>query len=89
LLETSARTDDNLVRLKLQPYLKQPSWTVVHVFVSPGYTLQAGRKLLTISALNIHADQEEFLRLFQEVDRQCGNLRGMGLGLRELKRVPG
>jgi hypothetical protein len=90
IIETAVRTDnDNAIRLEPKDSPEQPSWTVVHFFVSPGDTLQADTKLLTISARNIYVDKKKFLELFLDVVRLCGSVRGMGAGLRELKRVPG
>lgn len=85
LIETSARAN-NLVRLELPADWGQQSWTIAKVYVRPGDTLEAEGKLLTISALNIRAEQEEFLKLFYDVCREDSKVRHKAVMLREAVR---
>lgn len=82
MIETTA-TQNNIMKLELPPDYEQPSWTTTKIYVRPGEVLRAGMKVVTISAMNIRAEQGRFFKLFQDVHRQLGKIRDKALYLKE------
>jgi len=82
MIETTA-AQNNIMRLELPPDYEQPSWTTTKIYVRPGEVLRAGMKVVTISAMNIRAEQGRFFKLFQDVHRQLGKIRDKALYLKE------
>jgi hypothetical protein len=82
MIETTA-AENNIMRLDLPPDYDQPSWTVAKVYVRPGEKLLENMKVVTISAMNIRAEQGRFFKLFQDVHRQLSKIRDKAIYLKE------
>lgn len=72
-----------LVRFDLPPERRQPAWTVTKLFVSPGDTLQADRRIINLSALKTKVTQDTFMDSFYEVCKQLGRIRSKAIYLKE------
>lgn len=81
LIETTA-AKLNIIRLVLPPEYDQ-AWTIMKVYVRPGDVLEAGQKILTISAMDIRAEQGKFFKYFQDVWRQVARIRDKAIMLKE------